>query len=108
MWKKMNLTDERLRGGTYSTLIFVGERLYLKVTNKLVKRTPDGTYLLYKDGFTFNLFHVDYGRYEKRQDNFVREVDSSELKTMFEEWIEDDELPLPPVTGKPLEELLDE
>lgn len=109
MWKKLNLTDERIKGGEFSTLIYVGDRDYLKVTNKLVKRDGYcGTYLLYKDGFTFDLYHVEYGRFGKRHDEWVRKADSSELTRLFEEYTLEPELPLPEVTGRALEELLDD
>lgn len=109
MWERLNLTDERIKGGEYSTLIHIGDRDYLKVTNKLVKRDGYGrTYLIYKDGFTFDLFHVGYGRFGKRHDEWVRKVDSSELTRLFEEYIQEPDLPLPEVTGKALEELLDD
>ena len=108
MWKKFDLTDEHLKGGEYSTLIFISDREYLKVTNKLVKKDMFGSYLLYKDGFTFDLFRIEYERFGKRHDEWVRKADSSELAKLFEEYVTEPPLPLPEVTGKPLEELLDD
>lgn len=109
MWKRLDITDQRIKGGEYSTLIHIGDRDYLKVTNKLVKRDWYGrVYLLYKDGFQFDQYHIEYGRFGKRHDEKVGRVDSSELTRLFEEYILEPELPLPEVTGKVLEELLDE
>lgn len=107
-WKKLDLTDEKIKGGMYYSQIFISDREYLKITNKLVKRLPDGhAYLLYKDGFTFDLYRIEYGRYGKRFDEFSRTVESSELEKLFCEYVEE-EITLPKVTGKPRDDLLDD
>lgn len=108
-WKKLDIPCERIKGGEYSARIFISPREYLKVTNKLVKRDIyEGAYLLYKDGFTFDLFRIEYGRFGKRHDEWQRKVESSELEGLFAQYEEEPPLPLPEVTGKALEELVDD
>lgn len=108
-WKKLDIPCERIKGGTYSSRIFISQREYLKVTNKLVKRdTYEGAYLLYKDGFEFDLFRIEYERFGKRYDVWQRKVTSDELEELFDRYEDEPPLPLPEVTGEPLEELVDD
>lgn len=110
MWHKIFIDESRIQGGEYSARVFLTQREYISVSNKLLGTEHRRRYILYTDGFTFRKYRKEYGRFGKRRDVFIGEIPVQEvLKLLIDisDTIEE-QTTLPKVPDGPRKELVDE